>query len=629
MMTPRPPALPRPRSRGLYAITALTMVGILFGPVAFGATQAWSMAVLELIAAALGVLWLVSCPKDRRILIPLSALAVVGALQLVPLPGPVLSILSPLSSEARDLLNGAEAGGACACISVDAGATLSAIRRVFLSAMVVAAVAGVTRARRYARLLAGTVGIVGAIVIALGLAFAHGRPYTALGFHDMTGPIRPWKSPLIGPLHSAGMGYPDVVKTGKVSHVADAPVVGDVFGPYVNSNHFAGCVALTVPIGAGLLVGLARGWKTRRRKVLLGVAIGLAAGAAITVAFGARSLAGVLALVTGALMAGYIGIPSRLLKAFLGFALAALIAVSVGLPPLLAGSEPADDTRPALLRRLTSSAARRLEAQRAAAGMLRSAPVLGIGLGAYGAAYHAFAETPPILYYAHNDYVQLVAEAGVIGLMAGAFIVGWLLWRIVGALRREHDVVDRALNAGMIGSIAAISFHSFFDYNLHVPANAFLFAVILGLLLRRGPRDGEVDGCDEPAVKRNPIATGLTVCVALALLYCSQATVREALADRAIRPLRKALVASRSRPDPLESRAGDGRLREALSSAEFAATLCPLNAEYARPSAGLRKADDWLKLSLSLCPVNRYARATRREIRRELPPKPSQRAISR
>jgi len=292
-------------------------------------------------------------------------------------------------------------------------------------------------------------------------------------------------------------------------------------------------------------------------------------------------------------------------------------------------------------RALESSARHRVAAWRAAGRMLRRAPVLGLGLGAYGKAQPAFAKTPPVLYFAHNDYLQFAAEAGLVGLAAGACTLGWLCRR---ALRRRSNGPAAETPAGCrsdtfgpywriaaLSALAAIAVHSFFDYNLHVPANAFLVAVCGGFLLgRRASPPPQAPG-RMSSTRRVWLSRVARTPIALGIVCCLLAAVRDMAIERRLRPLRRALAAQRLPDSQLTRTRKRALLTDAHAPAERAGLLAPWNTEYAqlmaraslhlsagRPGPELIRARQWLARSLRLCPLNRSDRTTMQAILDEL-----------
>ena len=81
----------------------------------------------------------------------------------------------------------------------------------------------------------------------------------------------------------------------------------------------------------------------------------------------------------------------------------------------------------------------------------------------------------------HNDYLQYLAELGLIGYgILVAAIVGVLIPVIKGIIHGE-DENRRLLLVGCAGSFVAIGLHSFVDFNLYIPANAMILAWIAGV----------------------------------------------------------------------------------------------------------------------------------------------------
>ncbi|MEL6308651.1 MAG: O-antigen ligase family protein [Chloroflexota bacterium] len=124
----------------------------------------------------------------------------------------------------------------------------------------------------------------------------------------------------------------------------------------------------------------------------------------------------------------------------------------------------------------------RLAHWQAAMNMTQEHPWLGVGFGNYEVAYAQFQlinwDFP--LGHAHNYYLNILAEAGIIGFLfyAGMWLcIVWVTW-----YGRQHpDVLMRSLVVGLMGSWAYLAFHSLLD-NLYVN-NVFLhLGVMLGLL---------------------------------------------------------------------------------------------------------------------------------------------------
>lgn len=128
------------------------------------------------------------------------------------------------------------------------------------------------------------------------------------------------------------------------------------------------------------------------------------------------------------------------------------------------------------------SADTRAQIWRDTAGMVPAYRFLGTGWGAYQYAFLRFKTVAPMqtVDYAHNDYLQILVEAGPI-----IFVLGlWLLVRILLASLRAASSAspdNRSLAIACAGSFTAILLHSFVDFNLYVPANSLLFAWIAGI----------------------------------------------------------------------------------------------------------------------------------------------------
>ncbi len=79
--------------------------------------------------------------------------------------------------------------------------------------------------------------------------------------------------------------------------------------------------------------------------------------------------------------------------------------------------------------------------------------------------------------YAHNDYLQFVAETGVFFL----FFCLWLVhdfFKIGFAKLQTQSHQTRGITLGAMASVFAVLVHSLFDFNLHIPSNALTFTIL-------------------------------------------------------------------------------------------------------------------------------------------------------
>lgn len=118
--------------------------------------------------------------------------------------------------------------------------------------------------------------------------------------------------------------------------------------------------------------------------------------------------------------------------------------------------------------------------------MIRDFPMLGVGLGAWSDLFPRYQRpsTSETFYReAHNDYVQLLAEAGLIGFMLLGLGLCQCARIALGALPQVPAHL-RSVLVACIAALALMLLHELCDFSLKIPANAVLFTVILGVTLR-------------------------------------------------------------------------------------------------------------------------------------------------
>jgi O-antigen ligase len=118
--------------------------------------------------------------------------------------------------------------------------------------------------------------------------------------------------------------------------------------------------------------------------------------------------------------------------------------------------------------------------------MVQGHLVFGQGLGTYQWTFPAYEQMEPDVpaKWAHNDYLQALAEVGIVGLLllAWAFVACWRT--AVRNLFRSEDPLARGIGLATLGALVATALQEITDYSLCTPGVAVLLAVLVGLNFR-------------------------------------------------------------------------------------------------------------------------------------------------
>lgn len=278
----------------------------------------------------------------------------------------------------------------------------------------------------------------------------------------------------------------------------------DAVGFFANRNHFAGLVALALPLALALTAGAVVERYEDRSRSLLRIAAG--AGTCLLLILGlalSRSRAGILLGMVAMLLSAPIllGLQRRRGMRRVLFAtmvLSGLLVVQFALFGLLQrfGQDPLEDGR--WVYAGTSA--------RAAAAY----GPLGSGLGTFRQAYQPFerdsAEGPrsTIVNHAHNDYLELWLETGWLMLPAAGVLLGVLAFAAARAIRVRKGRADleAVLARTMVVAIAIPVVHSMVDYPLRTTAHLAVFGLLCGMLvagaLQADARGTRAAGRDAP-----------------------------------------------------------------------------------------------------------------------------------
>lgn len=279
------------------------------------------------------------------------------------------------------------------------------------------------------------------------------------------------------------------------------------FGPFVNRHHFAGFMEMTIGVTLSVLIG---GGVLPNRRAFVVFALALMCIAALMTGSrgGILSIFGVVAFILAVKFIIYKreGKRQELSVRKLLIAPAAIVlvlgifgsALFLGSGDLVArgfGAGNADDISNG-----------RFHFWSVSLKIAEANPIIGVGFDAFGAAFPKYDTWPGRfrLEQAHNDYLQMLTDGGIIGLaLIGVFI--FLFAKL--ALRNisnSTDAVHRSFAIGAFAGCLGIMIHSFFDFPLRTNSNIFFFALLVvvavlpGEMFERQRKHRRQHGISEP-----------------------------------------------------------------------------------------------------------------------------------
>lgn len=244
---------------------------------------------------------------------------------------------------------------------------------------------------------------------------------------------------------------------------------GYPFGPYVNRNHFAGFAEIIIPFA---LVPLVLG-KVRRERIFL---VAIFAIAPIVALLLSASRGGIISFAVEVLILFVLLLVRRVQSTSVIFGalivlVGVLIVTWIGANQVLA--------RFSGIQSIEVSAGKRTAMQRDTLRIFLDHPVIGTGLGTLQMVYPPYDSLYDgrIVNHAHNDYLEALAETGILGGFCCLWFLSVLFLHALKGLFNLGTSFGAALNFSGLIACCGLLVHSLVDFNLHIPANALLFLV--------------------------------------------------------------------------------------------------------------------------------------------------------
>jgi hypothetical protein len=272
---------------------------------------------------------------------------------------------------------------------------------------------------------------------------------------------------------------------------------GTASGTFVNRNHFAGYLEMTLALGIGLMLALRTGerWSWRNLLALIlsqKLVIRLALIVMVIGLVMSQSRMGNMAFMVSLLVVGAVfvlTIPTHRLRN--GFILLSILLIDVFIISQYFGLERLKDR--IVSTEVSVSVERgqlvfnvddlRAIAWDQAQPLAQANALIGEGAGAYEVAFMPYAglRFGSHFDHAHHDYLQFFIELGFIGFVPLLLFVLMAIGLAVKAMMFHQSLFRSGLGFGVAMALVAIAIHSFSDFNLQIPANALTFVTVCAL----------------------------------------------------------------------------------------------------------------------------------------------------
>ena len=456
-------------------ILSITLFLIVFAPLAFGAVEDWALSIIEVSVLLMFCAWAVKTATQGKLsfirppfLAAFSLFLILVLFQLTPLPRSWRDFLSPSVNKHFQLprtdpnLSQSQVDPPLARLTINPQATQAGFVNLVTYFVLCMVLLNNLRSREKRMTVLTT-------LIALG------------SFEALYGLIEYWT------------GHEHIFWYKKAFYL------GEATGTYINHNHFAGLLELVIPLAVGMFsveysrfqknkgAGSEKDPKGKGHPPSLKLICLLVSLASMLIALIlSKSRAGLISSVLSIAFLAFLLLEKRTLP---GLRIALLAGSLIGGITLILNHD--------VIQRFSWSpyeARIRFGLWKDSAAIVRDFPLWGTGFGTFQHVIPYYrpkidflkvsgVPQPAAWYHTHNDYLQLLVECGIIGLLVVMWACGITLWRLFATFRAGHDRDTAILGQSLLAGMIALLLHSFIDFNLHIPANALLFCVFLSLSL--------------------------------------------------------------------------------------------------------------------------------------------------
>lgn len=440
---------------------------LVFSPLAFGSVHLWAASLLQIGAFVIFLVWAAKPTGKSRdsirgwhIILPMSMFAFLVLFQLIPLPSAFVRAISPSTASLYDSL-GVSSEAQWHSLSIHPQATIQALLNMLAYLSIFIVIVNHVKSRELFIRLTKTIIAMGSLLVCIAIlqkAFWNGKLY--------------WFYPLNEGLQSR---------------------IDYIWGPYVNRNHFAGYLEQTIPLIFGYLSFLASkrregndilrsfqsppqftySWRLPKITYLL-LAVVVTSGALFaTLSRGAIASS----LISTILFYLFVTTRKTLNSKMLRYWFMAVVLGSVGF------FSAWDRIENRVIEIAYKDNIARTQVWSDLTVLVRDFPVFGTGLGTFDRAFLRYQSRYSNVRFEHaeNDYLEVLTDTGLVGFSLVIVTCVIFFKTTIRMWKHRKNTFSICMGAGGLASCFAIAVHSVVDFNLRIPANAFLLSVIAGM----------------------------------------------------------------------------------------------------------------------------------------------------
>jgi O-antigen ligase/Tfp pilus assembly protein PilF len=435
---------------------------LIFSPLAFGTVEPWSLTIMETFSIFAICLIFLRNLQHRDLftyeipgLTPLMFFLAYLLLQLLPLPSGIIRIISPETYNLYKETILIHEPLTWVSLSINKKATLMEFFRITAyAAFYVLTIQLLTKKDIFKKIIAVIV-VFASLVSFLGI-------------------------------------LQHILSNNKIFWLRELTQGGIPFGPYVNRNHYAGLMEMIFPLVLGLFLFYKPHvtYMSFREKITeifnrpttnIYILLGFSAILIATSIFLTLSRSGIVSLCLSMIFFGAMVLErgTSRKRGIIIIIIFVLIALSVG----WFGWDPILERFERIRNAQGDISEQRLVIWKDSKNIIKDFPVTGTGFGSFINIYPKYRTISGdvIADHAHNDYIELFSDGGIIAFLIFAWFLLALSFKSYKVFLKRRDIYSIYVFIGSITGIIAILIHSITDFNLHIGANGLYFFFLAGL----------------------------------------------------------------------------------------------------------------------------------------------------